>query len=124
MYIFLIVVHVIAAILLVAVVLVQRGRGGGLVESFSGVESMFGTKTSLFLTRTTAALATLFLFTSISLALLAARQTRSLIDEEVILPVQEQTTEDRLPAEESGVSIVGEEEVIQEEVVQQEDIAE
>ncbi len=53
MTILLIIIHVIACILLIAIVLIQRGRGSGLVESFSGVESMFGTKTSAFLTRTT-----------------------------------------------------------------------
>ena len=78
------VIHVLVAILLMVVVLIQRGRGGGLVESFSGVESMFGTKTSQFLTRTTTILAILFMFTSISLALLSARQSRSLINEKAI----------------------------------------
>ena len=90
MNIFLLIVHILVAILLVIIILIQRGRGGGLVESFSGVESMFGTKTSQFLTRTTAILATIFLFTSISLALLAARQTRSLIEEEAISPLMEE----------------------------------
>ncbi|MBU0549573.1 MAG: preprotein translocase subunit SecG [Candidatus Omnitrophica bacterium] len=94
MYIFLLVVHTIIAFLLIAIVLIQRGRGGGLVESFSGVESMFGTKTSAFLTRTTAVLATLFLITSISLAVLAARQGRSLIREEAISSREEQQTAD------------------------------
>jgi preprotein translocase subunit SecG len=89
MYGFLLVIHVLVAILLIIVILIQRGRGGGLVESFSGVESMFGTRTSQFLTRATTVFASIFLFTSISLALLAARQTRSLIDEEAIPPLQE-----------------------------------
>jgi len=84
MFGFLLVIHVLVAILLMVVVLIQRGRGGGLVESFSGVESMFGTKTSQFLTRTTTILAILFMFTSISLALLSARQSRSLINEKAI----------------------------------------
>ena len=82
MYTFLLVIHVLAAILLIVTILIQRGRGGGLVESFSGVESMFGAKTSVFLTRLTTVFAVIFLFTSISLAFLAARQSRSLIQEE------------------------------------------
>ncbi|MGD9015230.1 MAG: preprotein translocase subunit SecG [Candidatus Omnitrophota bacterium] len=89
MYGFLLVIHVCVAIFLIVVILIQRGRGGGLVESFSGVESMFGTRTSQFLTRATTVLATIFLFTSISLALLSARQSRSLIEEEAISPLQE-----------------------------------
>ena len=89
MQVFLLVLHVLVAVLLVVAILIQRGRGGGLLESFSGVESMFGTKTSQFLTRITAVLATIFLFTSISLALFAARQSRSLIGDESILPPQE-----------------------------------
>jgi preprotein translocase subunit SecG len=72
-------IHVAACALLIVVILIQAGRGGGLVEGFSGVESMFGTKTNLFLTRTTTALAALFFVTCVSLALLSARQSRSLM---------------------------------------------
>ncbi len=72
-------IHLIVCLLLIGVILIQAGRGGGLVEGFSGVESMFGTKTNTFLTRTTTTLAILFFITCISLALLSARQSRSLI---------------------------------------------
>ena len=99
MYLFLLVIHVLAATILVIVILIQRGRGGGLVESFSGVESMFGTKTNQLLTRTTAVVATIFLFTSISLAFLAARQSRSLIDEKEISSLQEKAVEEQPTAE-------------------------
>ena len=58
---FLIIIHVTACIVLIGLVLIQRGRGAGLVESFAGVESMFGTKTSVFLTRTTTIMS-IFLF--------------------------------------------------------------
>lgn len=74
-----IVLHVIVCILLIAIILVQAGRGGGFVEGFSGVESMFGTKTSSFLTRTTAVLSTLFFITCLTLAFLSARQGKSLL---------------------------------------------
>ena len=72
-------IHVIACTLLIIMILIQRGRGGGLAESFSGVESMFGTKTNAFLSRTTTVLATLFFITCLSLALLSVRQSRSLM---------------------------------------------
>ena len=51
-----IVIHVIVCALLITVILIQAGRGGGLVDSLSGMESMFGTKTSALLTRATAIL--------------------------------------------------------------------
>ena len=110
MYGFILVIHVCVAIFLIVVILIQRGRGGGLVESFSGVESMFGTRTSQFLTRATTVLATVFLFTSISLALLAARQSRSLIEEEALSPLQERVedikpVELEVPADESDAPI-------------------
>lgn len=134
-------IHVLVAILLIVVILIQRGRGGGLVESFSGMESMFGTRTSQFLTRTTAVLATIFLLTSISLALLAAGHSRSLIREEAASPLQETikipAVDSELPAEtpelptvepeetkaESGAPVV-QEEPFQKQVVQEEAITE
>ena len=71
------------------------------MESFSGMESMFGTKTSQFLTRTTAVLGAIFLLTSISLAVLSARQTRSLIKEEAISTGQREITTEQKEAKES-----------------------
>jgi len=50
-----------------------------LVESFSDVESMFGTKTNAFLTRTTTVLSVLFFVTCLSLAVLSIKQSRSLM---------------------------------------------
>ncbi|MFA5156224.1 MAG: preprotein translocase subunit SecG [Candidatus Omnitrophota bacterium] len=76
---FVIAIHVIACALLIIIILVQAGRGGGLVEGFSGVESMFGPKTSAFLTKATSILSTLFFITCISLAFLSARQSKSLM---------------------------------------------
>ena len=72
-------IHVIICALLITIILIQAGRGGGLVEGFSGVESMFGPKTSNFLTRMTSTLSTLFFITCISLAFLSARQSKSLM---------------------------------------------
>jgi preprotein translocase subunit SecG len=76
---FIIVIHVIACIALIGLVLIQRGRGGGLVESFSGVESMFGTKTSALLTRSTTVLSIIFFISCLSLAVLSIKQSRSLM---------------------------------------------
>ncbi len=76
---FIVVLHVIACLVLIALVLIQRGRGAGLVESFAGVESMFGTKTSAFLTRTTTIMSIVFFLTCLSLAILSVRQSKSLM---------------------------------------------
>lgn len=73
------IIHVVACLILIILVLIQRGRGAGLVESFAGVESMFGTKTNAFLTRTTTVMSIVFFFTCLSLALLSVRQGKSLM---------------------------------------------
>jgi len=74
-----IILHVIVCFLLITLVLIQRGRGSGLVESFAGVESMFGTKTNAFLTRSTSVLSVIFFFTCLGLAILSVRQSKSLL---------------------------------------------
>jgi len=79
MMILLIVLHVIACIGLIGIVLIQRGRGSGLVESFQGVESMFGTKTNEFLTRSTTVLSVVFFITCLSLAVMSVKQSKSLM---------------------------------------------
>lgn len=76
---FITIVHIIACVVLIVLVLIQRGRGAGLVESFAGVESMFGTKTSAFLTRTTTIMSIVFFITCLSLAVLSVRQSKSLM---------------------------------------------
>jgi len=107
---FIIVIHVIACLVLIGLVLIQRGRGAGLVESFSGVESMFGTKTNTFLTRTTTIMSIVFFATCLSLAALSIRQSRSLmtnikapivVPEKQAVPATEpktQVTEQKPPA--------------------------
>jgi preprotein translocase subunit SecG len=76
---FLIIIHVTACVVLIGLVLIQRGRGAGLVESFAGVESMFGTKTSAFLTRTTTIMSVVFFMTCLALAVMSVRQSKSLM---------------------------------------------
>lgn len=74
-----IIFHGIVCILLIILVLIQRGRGGGLVESFSGVESMFGTKTNAFLTKATTVLSSVFFITCLVLAIMSVKQSKSLL---------------------------------------------
>lgn len=74
-----IVIHAIACLGLIGIILIQRGRGGGFVEGFSGLDSVFGTKTSAFLTKLTSILAVTFFFTCLSLTFLSLQQSRSLM---------------------------------------------
>jgi preprotein translocase subunit SecG len=80
-------IHLIACLGLIIIVLVQRGRGGGLVESFSGLESMFGVKTSVFLTRTTTVFSIMFFITCLLLTFFSVRQSRSLLRGKIPAPV-------------------------------------
>jgi preprotein translocase subunit SecG len=73
--------HVLCALLLITVILMQSGRGGGLTEAFASAESVFGTKTNIFMVRATMTLACVFLVTSLVLAHLSARKKSSLIPE-------------------------------------------
>lgn len=77
---FILILHIISCIGLIGLVLIQRGRGSGLVESFAGVESMFGTKTSALLTRATTVLSVVFFATCLSLAVISIKQSRSLME--------------------------------------------
>ena len=83
MGIVLIVLHISICFILIAVILLQAGRGQGLTGSnFSsgGVQSLLGTRTADFLTKATSAAAILFLFTCIGLDILETRRSRSLFE--------------------------------------------
>jgi len=70
--------HVAVALLIVALVLLQRGKGASAGSGFGSGASgtVFGARGSAsFLSRATAVLATLFFVTSLSLAYLARQQT-------------------------------------------------
>lgn len=79
----LVAVHVLICFVLIAVILLQAGRGQGLSgASFSGggVQSLFGTRAADFLTKATTVSAILFLFTCIGLDIMEARKSRSLFE--------------------------------------------
>ncbi len=70
------VIHVLAAVGLIALVLVQQSKGADIGAAFgSGAsQTLFGARGSAnFLTRLTALLATIFFVTSLTLAVLATR---------------------------------------------------
>lgn len=58
---FLIIVHILVTIGLIALILIQKSEGGGLVQSSSGSGLMSTRSTANLLTRTTAVFATLFM---------------------------------------------------------------
>ncbi|MBU2102562.1 MAG: preprotein translocase subunit SecG [Candidatus Omnitrophota bacterium] len=79
MYTFMLVLHIIIVVALLAAILIQRGRSGGLIEALGGVESLFGTKTSSFFVKITVVLAVLFFTSTITLAWLAKGRGKSLM---------------------------------------------
>ncbi|MBU1932373.1 MAG: preprotein translocase subunit SecG [Candidatus Omnitrophica bacterium] len=82
MYTLLIAIHVISSLFLIAVILLQAGRGGGLADSFGGsqMQNLFGTKSTNVLTKLTTICAALFIITCLSLAILSGQRSRSLVD--------------------------------------------
>ena len=78
MHTFVLVVHIILAIMIIGLVLIQHGKGADAGASFGGggAATVFGASGSgNFLTRVTAILTALFFVTSLSLAVFAKKQT-------------------------------------------------
>jgi preprotein translocase subunit SecG len=92
-------IHVTVCILLIILILIQRGHGGGLVESFSGLDSMFGTKTNTFLSKATTVLSSMFLVTCLTLAVFSARQSKSLLERALPAAETAPQTKPELPIE-------------------------
>jgi preprotein translocase subunit SecG len=74
---FLLVVHLLVTIALVAFILMQRSEGGGFTSGGNAGGLMSARGAADFLTRTTAILATIFVCLSIALAALATMQKGS-----------------------------------------------
>lgn len=71
-------IHIIVCLVLIAVILLQAGRGGGVADVGSA-PSVLGTQGTTLLTRATTACAVIFMMTSIGLAMLSAQKGRSLM---------------------------------------------
>jgi preprotein translocase subunit SecG len=102
MELILLVVHLLIALVLIGVVLMQRSEGGGLGIGGGGGSGgagmaglMTGRGTANFLTRTTAILAACFMATSILLAILAGGHGGG-------TSILDQPTQDLLPAPTDG----------------------
>ena len=76
------VVHVLIALFLIGVILLQGGRGG-LGEALGGAaaQSLFGGGANTVMTKITAVAAAAFMATCLSLVVLSTRQGRSVIEQ-------------------------------------------
>ena len=96
-----IIVHVIVALSIIGLVLLQHGKGADMGSGFGGgaSSSLFGaTGSANFLSRATAALATVFFLLSLALAYLATnrpRESGSIVDR---VPAQQQQPAAPAPA--------------------------
>ena len=93
MYSLVLVVHILIALFLIAVILLQGGRGG-LGEALGGAaaQSLFGGGANTVMTKITAVGAGMFMVTCLSLAALSSQRGQSVID--------------RLPATEAAIPSV------------------
>ncbi len=80
-------IHVVICILLIAIILMQPGKAGGLTDSMASAESIFGAKTNIFIIKTTAILAGIFLVTCLGLAIFSSQKSKSLMAERALPPV-------------------------------------
>ncbi len=82
LYGFLISIHIFVSIVLVVVILLQSNTGGGAGGVFGGgsFQNMFGIKSPSVMAKFTAVCATVFILTSVSLALLSARKSGSIVE--------------------------------------------
>ena len=83
MFIAILIVHVVVAISLVLIVLLQTGRGAELGAAFGGMgQATYGPGQSTFLSKVTTGLAVIFMSTSLSLAFISSeRPTRSVLSD-------------------------------------------
>jgi len=95
-------IHVLVAIAIVVLVLLQQGKGADMGAAFGGgSQTVFGAQGSAnFLSRTTAALATIFFFTSMSLAYIYGQNTEpeSVTDQTVEQPQPATSSSEEAPA--------------------------
>lgn len=107
---FIVVIHVIVAIALILIVLLQTGKGAdmGAVFGGGGGQTLFGaTGASTFLSRLTTIAAIVFMLTSLGLAYLSSHQSGKSVTSEMAPPAVPQTEQAPLttPAEGDGAPV-------------------
>jgi preprotein translocase subunit SecG len=93
------IIHVLIALAIVGLVLLQQGRGADAGAGFGGASnSVFGARgAASFLSRTTAALATLFFISSLSLAYFAGKRDNKGTDILDVPAAEQSTSQPDLP---------------------------
>jgi len=103
----LLVVHVMAAVSIVGLVLMQQGKGADMGAAFGGgSQTLFGARGSAnFLSRVTGLLAAVFFVTSLTLAYIygQATQPQSVTDQVITTPAQDAGQTAGQAAEESDI---------------------
>ena len=90
---FIAVIHIIACLSLIALVLVQDSKGGGVFTSQSGSNSVLGATGATSLAQTmTKVIATVFAVTCITLSILSARADKSVVDSAAPGPIPTTTS--------------------------------
>jgi len=86
------IIHVLACITLILIVLLQAGKGANMGAAFGGSsQTVFGSSgAGTFLGKMTAAVAIIFMLTSITLTYTASRKTSGVMDRGVSTPVTRQ----------------------------------
>jgi preprotein translocase subunit SecG len=99
MTILLTIIHVLACIFLVLVVLLQTGKGADMGAVFGGSsQTIFGSSgAGNFLTRTTTAMAAVFMLTSLGLTYMGARHVTSTVFDTAPLPATAPAAEEPVP---------------------------
>src|SRR5512137_1415792 len=103
MYIFLVIVHIIVSVALIAVVLLQSGKGAEMGASFgaSGSQSVFGAGGgNTFMSKMTTGAAIIFMLTSLTLAYFSGKSgSSSIMSSKSVTKAapQKQTTPLQLP---------------------------
>lgn len=96
----LIIIHVLIALLLIGVILVQRGQGADIGASFGGggAQTLFGSRGSgSFLGKMTGGLAAAFMLTSLTLAFFSQQQTGSVVERSIVDEVPVEAPADSSP---------------------------
>ena len=97
---FVLILNIILAILLIAVVLIQKSEGGALGLGISQDSFVSSRSASSFLTKSTAIIATLFIITSISLTVMSKDEFSSTSVLEKIEEETEDSSEPQIPKSE------------------------
>ena len=105
---FVIIIHIIVAVALILIVLLQTGKGADMGAAFGGggSQTLFGsTGVSTFLSRLTTIAAIVFMLTSLALAYLSSHRAGKSIMSEMAVPAAPQTEQAplELPFDTEGV---------------------